>query len=199
MSELGEIGNDPFTLWRDVERIPSGRIVPATREILLEYIEEPLKESVGILYDKNILTLGSSCNAHNYMEGFAWITLDWATLASKNQKVAKLYPHSERTTILGMDVEIVGLHFPIKEDRPEDIGRHATALAKQFRRQPMLWVPRYSVDEFRQNFKSEEVDFDSCSETQLIEAAMEGGYYFDPETYLFYLSKEHFDKVTQAQ
>jgi hypothetical protein len=36
---------------------------------LLEFIEEPLREAVAIMYDKNIPTIGSSCNVNDYDQG----------------------------------------------------------------------------------------------------------------------------------
>ena len=187
--------------WMDVQRIPIGRVSPADRESLLEYVETPLKQAVVVLYDKNILTIGSSCNATDFVRGSAWITLDGASLSQANQAIVDNYPLSERTVVgeKGVGLPIIGLHFPISEsDDPFDVGMRALELASKFEKQEFTWVNRWTIDEVRANFVHTSIDLSTCALQILIEQLTEAGYYFDSDSGYVYKSVEQFKKVQDA-
>ncbi len=132
--------------WQEVARIPFGRVMADDRESLLEFIEEPLREAVGIMFDKQIPTVGSSCNISDYAKGKAWITVDYDYMSSRNRKVVDRHDLVEKFPIRNQNivrtVTVAGLFFPIEpHELPRDIGQKAVALAEQFQVQPNL-LPR---------------------------------------------------------
>jgi hypothetical protein len=147
MSEFGE--REPqIDAWRAVERIPFGRVTADEKEALLDYIEAPLRPAIGAFFDRNITTMGSSCNMRDFQGAsdpeqlgrpMAWISLDWTVLSDANRTVFKEYPHNTLISIEGIDgntYELAGLFFPISpNDFPEDIGRKALELAEKFEQQ----------------------------------------------------------------
>lgn len=147
MSEFGE--KEPqIDAWYAVERIHMGRIVAEDKESLLEFIEAPLRPAIGAFFDRNIPTIGSSCNINDYYGAsdpdnmgrpMAWISLDWTSLSEENRAVIEQYPHHDLhrfTAVDGTPVELAGLFFPIQRtDFPEDIGQRALELAEQFHTQ----------------------------------------------------------------
>lgn len=201
---MGEFNKRPqgvLQKWLDVERISEGRVSPSDRESLLEFVEVPFKQAVGVLYDKNILTIGSSCNATDFARGSAWITLDGASLSQANQAVVDGYPHSKRTVIgeKGASFPIIGLHFPISDsDDPFDVGMRALELAKQFEVQAFSWVSKWTIDEARAYFVHDTVDLSSCEQQVVIELLSAADYYFDHDSGVFYLSEEQFRKAQEA-
>lgn len=137
MSEFEQEREAVYVAWESVPRLAFRRVIPDSKETLLEFIEEPLKEAVGLLYDKNVTTFGSSCNLYDYSQGYAWISLEWATLSPYNRDVVTQYQYHELTTIDTTDIRIAGLFFPITEnDYPDEVGQRATALAELFEAQP---------------------------------------------------------------
>ena len=134
----------PQSVWADVERIYVGRVIPDSKEHLMEYIEAPLQAAVGTLYDKNVVTLGSSCNYADFARGFAWISLDWTTLSEENKQVVMEYPHHEISEIEYTDIQIAGLFFPIEfDDLPDTVSAQALAVSEGFNQQPPTNPPEY--------------------------------------------------------
>lgn len=129
-----------------MERIPFGRVIPEDKESLLHFIEEPLRDAIGMMFDKNIPTIGSSCNARDYAEKQAWITVDYDFMEEPNQRVADEYANTEKFRIfypkLGRESMVAGLVFPIgRLDLPSDIGKRALVLAEQFQPQSKMLSP----------------------------------------------------------
>lgn len=183
--------------WRGVERISFGRVKPASKEALLEFVEGPIKEAVGILYDRNIQTISSSCNLVDLSRGFASITLDEATLSEANQRVIDSYPYHERSTVGAEALRIVGLLFPIGAmDTPDDIGRRAVNLAEQFELQPLSWISTASLDQVVRYFTKGDGSF--LSEEAVIRKLTDDGFYYDPETSTFFPSEEQCQKYKAA-
>lgn len=185
--------------WSRVERISFGRVEPSDKEGLLEFVEQPLKEAVGILYDKNIQTIGSSCNINDFARGRAWISLDGRSLSDANQAVVDRYKHHERTSITGMDVPIVGLFLPISEyESPWEVGKKAGRLAEKFHEQPFSWVKKWTIAQAREYFEHPEVDTRTCSSEELVQLVASSGYYFDEASGTFYYSEEQCLKAESA-
>jgi|GEM_PF-4946811 putative transposon-encoded protein len=127
--------------WQQVERINFGRVIPADLESLMHFVEEPLQEAVGIMFEKNVPTIGSSCNINDYVQGRAWISADYDFMSSRNQQIVRSYKYSEYSPIfnrkLGHLVTVVGLFLPIEpHEFPKDIGTKAIKLAEKFDSQP---------------------------------------------------------------
>jgi hypothetical protein len=132
--------------WQAVERIPFGRVIANDRESLLEFVEEPFQEAVGIMYDKNVPTVGSSCNIHDYTKGYAWITVDFDFMSNMNRQVVNEYEFTEKFEIynsrIDKEVTVAGLLFPIQtHELPEEIGQKAVALAENFHEQSNFSYP----------------------------------------------------------
>ncbi len=133
--------------WDNVERIRIGRIRGVQREALLEFVEEPLKIAVGIMFDKNIPTVGSSCNLHDYAKGKAWITLDYDFMTARNRRVADRHETVEKFTVHNRNIDrvvtVAGLLFPIETlDLPEEIGERAVDIAEKFYEQIDFLPPK---------------------------------------------------------
>lgn len=183
--------------WCDVPRIAYGRVIPSDRETLLEFVEEPLGEAVGALYDKNIQTLGSSCNKFDRERGFAYISINRATLSAANRAVVDNYPHQQVTLMQGTDIEMIGLFFPIGDmETPNDIGRRATLLAEQFELQPLNWITTAKLEDVVRYFT--EGDGASLSVEEVIQKLTDDGFYFDSESRTFFPSEELFQKYKEA-
>jgi len=133
--------HDVIRVWESVEKIHFGRVRADEREALLEFVESPFKSAVGIMFDKHVPTVGSSCNLRDYVEGKAWITVDYDFMTSRNKKVVDRHETVEKFTVLnqniGRVVTVAGLLFPIQAlELPEEIGERAKDIAEQFYEQP---------------------------------------------------------------
>jgi hypothetical protein len=136
MSEIDRGEQLPIDAWYEVGRIPGGRVVPDSKDTLMLFIEEPMRAAIGTLYDKNVPTVGCSCNANDYFEGRAWITLDWDLLSADNRQVVEEYPHYELTIFEDIGRTFAGIFFPIEHnDLPVAVGTKALELAEKFRQQ----------------------------------------------------------------
>lgn len=129
--------------WRNVEPINYGRVRAEQTEALLEFIEEPFKRAVSIMFEKHIPTVGSSCNINDYNNGYAWITVDYDFMTPRNRRIADRYETVEKATVhnhvIDKTVTLAGLLFPIEPlDLPEEIGAKAVDLAEAFHEQPNL-------------------------------------------------------------
>jgi hypothetical protein len=127
--------------WLGVEQIHIGRIRGVQVEALLEFIEEPFKEAIGMMFEKNIPTVGSSCNIHDYSKGKAWITVDYDFMTARNKKVADRHDPVEKFTLHNRSIDrvvtVAGLLFPIESlELPEEVGARAVNLAEAFHQQP---------------------------------------------------------------
>lgn len=132
--------------WYAVQRIPLPHIIADEKELLLECIEEPLREAVSILFDKHVPTTNSSCNIRDYAEGNARITVFYDYLSSGNRKVVDRYDFTRKSSIrherIGRLITLAGLFIPIEVDEvPSDISKKAVALAGMFQEQPHLLPP----------------------------------------------------------
>lgn len=185
--------------WIASERIIREGVLPHSRDMLLDLVEPPLKPAVGLLYDKNIQTLGSSCNYQDYIRGRATITLAADTLSGQNNTIASLYPYSQRETVAGY-LGVIGLLIPIDPtDSPSDVGKKALGVAEQFAPQPFSWVKKWTLDEARLYFEIKGVeDITELGEQSLIEAFVEDGFYYDTESGLVFLSEEQCAKAKNA-
>ena len=186
--------------WVATERIIHEGMMPDCRETLLELVEPPLKTAVGLLYDKNIQTLGSSCNYQDFIRGRATVTLAADSLSGRNNTIASLYPHSQRDTVGVTRLKIIGLLIPIDpSDSPSDVGLKALGIAEQFEPQPFSWVQKWTIDEVRQHFKTKgEIDSTDVTDQTLIDTLVNDGYYYDPKCGLFFLSEEQCRKAAEA-
>jgi len=192
--------NDPHDEWYEIERITNRRIMPVTRDDLLQVIEAPLRPAIGILYDKNIQTIGSSCNAVDLVRS-PWITLDAESLSAENKEVADAYEHTERVEVERSGLKMVGLKFPVGEkDTPRDIGRRATTLANKFFKQPFTWAPRWTLEQARSQFFIGDIDLsnDGLSDEQVLEMLRSAGYFYDFDTGTLFASREQFRKFKNS-
>ena len=169
-----------------VNQIPQGSVTPIIRENLLSLIEEPLLEACQILYDKNIKTLMSSANGANNTE--CYIDLDYDSLSKENKKIAL------------KNWEIQSLHWSIEskiikismitnsETDIEEIKHWAKQLALKFKKQPMLWAKKFTIQELKDIYW-----IDNLNNEHLIKT-FQDSFFYDPKTGYFYASEEHFRK-----
>ena len=126
--------------WAKIEQISVPNLFPPyEREQLLEVVEQPLKEAVGVLYDKNIPTLDSSCNEQDYERGRANVSFDWEELSEPNRHFILEYGYFEMRrfqTYKDGEARVVGLFIPIEPlDKPEDLKKRASLLVEKFETQ----------------------------------------------------------------
>lgn len=168
-----------------------------SREDIANYVELPLLSAAQILWDKNIKTIESSANQSDIRRGFVVMTIDFESLSEENKKVAEeigeIYTSGDR-------IKIVSINIPVNENSTvKEISSKAEGFVSRFKKQPMTWVPTYTLSEFRQLFRIDPND-DSYSVEVFTNAdsIKDQGWYYDTESQLFYRSKEHFEKVQES-
>lgn len=165
------------------------------RKDLAKIIEPPLLKACEEFYDKNIRTLSSSANQKDVTYGYAHLHLDLNTMSEENLKVAEGIAQELGNEIVDLDHRrILIVHFPLNNDtKASEIEESSLALAQKFKKQPMKWAPCYTVDDLIQSYGSDPNNPERRDPNTWIAE----GYYYAEEEGLYYMSKEHFDKVKE--
>lgn len=173
-----------------VEKIKNTYGCPViNKKDLKNIVEAPLVSACEELYDKNIKTVSSSANK-DCIEDEAYIIIDFDSLSERNKKKALGLGEKINDTKGEANVKI---SIPITESSTfSEVEQKFNEIASQFEKQPMVWADIRTLDEVKKIFRIEEDDTECKPED--FESA---GYYYDKNSGLFYLSKEHFEKATE--
>jgi len=156
------------------------------RADLKEIVEKPLLSACEKLYDKNIRTLSTSCNKKDIETGFAYIIIDFDTLSTENQEIAR----QMGDPISYDEMMAVKIELPISVNTTAtEVERSANDIADRFHDQPATWIKGYTLEEVHQIYGSTD------TETKPEDLAAETGMAYNPDQKLFYPSEEHLNKA----
>jgi hypothetical protein len=164
------------------------------RNDIKKFVEPPLVAACENFYDKNIRTLLSSANKKDIEIGEAYIIIDYDTLSGDNKKIAEEVGSLYFTKIGSGDKskEARELKIVIPLDKNvtiQEIEQKAVQIADRFKKQPMLWVKNYTLEQIKELYCIPENDH-SCNNPN----EWEDMFFYSPEEKLFYASKEHYLK-----
>lgn len=189
MGEFQEVESTP-KLISEIEPIEKSRSqMITTRKQIKKFVEPPLVPACEIFWDKNVETLSSSANRKDIGRA-AYIILNFDTMSSKNQEIAQ-----GLTSVIDYDgMKAVKITIPIEDDNVtvEEVKRKAVEVAEKFKKQKMTWAPVYTIEQLREIYA-----IDPNDQWYGVDAFTEEGLYYDKESQLFYLSREHFQKATE--
>jgi hypothetical protein len=185
--EVKDEGND----FSRVERIAESRgYTPMLVAELDEIVETPLLEAAKQLYLKGVRTLESGANPNQNIElGFAFLTIEYDSLSEENKRVVdRLIVENDRNKYVvdvsqGGDGVGVGIKIPFGKDvTVREIADAAVDLAEQFKKQPMTWAPRYSLQDIKDMYLLES-DEDAIAAAEFDELILgpDGNYYNNEE------------------
>jgi hypothetical protein len=179
----------------DVRRIAESRgAVPRNVDALDEIVETPLLPAARLLYERGVQTTESSANPEANTDGYGKMTINYETLSVENQRKARelaqatvqLPPESRPIAIVqsGDGYTAVTMNVSL-QGSVDEIAARATAIAEQFAPQPMLWAPRYTLDELKEGY--------GISAEEPVEPSefVAEGLYYDSDRELFFLSEDH--------
>jgi hypothetical protein len=160
------------------------------RSQLNALIEAPLLKACEYLYDLNIETTVSSANKKDVRGGRASIGINYFHLSETNRAIAKQLgaEYIENTS---------GLFLYISLDENSTVGEVECAsmeLAKQFKPQKMTWATTHTHDELCKAYGIHDSNRFTPSDFEEQE-----GLYYDSQNKLYYMSKEHFEKVQSSK
>ncbi len=189
-SKTETVSQQPLKL-SEIEPIErSGGQLFITREQIKDYVEPSLISACEELYDKNICTISSSANRKDVEVGEAYIDIVFGSLSPQNQKIAKKLGKAFKTY---EGSERIKLAISVNEDSEvSDIQQKAKEIAHQFKKQPMTWVPRYTLGQMREIY-----GIDADDERHGVGSFVDEGFYYDGKGKLFYMSEEHYRKVVE--
>ncbi|HRH26700.1 MAG TPA: hypothetical protein PLZ99_00900 [Parcubacteria group bacterium] len=168
------------------------------REEIAGLVERPLLSACEELYDKNIITLGTSANAKDVEfddwknpgqkipgEG-AYIIIDFDTLSPKNQEIGR----SLGKIYFVDDMNKLKIALPLtKETTFEDVQKWSLGIAHKFVKQQ--YKPKvYTLESLRQAYGYDPED-------ESVKPENFSDYYWSPEYEVFFLSKEQHDKAVE--
>lgn len=169
--------------------VSAGQLVTG-REALEGLIEEPARDAVVDLYDKNIRTVSASANSKDPYS--AYIDIDPSSLSDENRSIA----HTIGSPIEDQDgvVRVVKLHIQY-EDIPtvRQVSDDLKHLTEQFRPQELTWAPVYGMEDLKRMYGYTPEDIVDPGDF------VGEGYFYDEETQRFYLSEEIFHKMKNPQ
>lgn len=159
-----------------------------SKDDIKKLIEQPLLDACEIFWDLNIQTLSSSANQKDLISGEVYIIIDFDHLSEENQNIAQKY--SKPIDYDGR--KAIKITIPVsKKTTVEDISKKTTEIANSFKKQLATWIPTYTLEMLKQAYGIDpnEKSYDDLKIWQ------EEGFYYDPESKLFYLSEEHYNKA----
>jgi hypothetical protein len=175
------MSNDTDDRDRFVEQTQNRSV--ATLGELESVVKGPALPACKNLFMKNIRTISSSTIQET--SPLAYVDIDFTTLSEDNKRIAL---EIGVPVSIGKDRKITGIKIAIPLAACPDDESIATALfelSEHFARQPLLWAPGQTLAELKSEFRipdNEEVDPQDF--------VVYEGYYYDPETSLFFLSEE---------
>jgi hypothetical protein len=159
-------------------------------------VEMPLVEACKELYRKNIETVSSSANKKDIENSTVYIEIDKETLSSRNKEILKEIKKDKKFDYLKISddksektikVEILlkKTGFSIKE-----VEEKVKDFTKRLERQEPRWIREKHV------YKIEDLEgiYSLESGSTGKEEWEKEGYYYDPESNLFFESEDHYKK-----
>lgn len=176
---------------REVEPIEVSRNqMVIKRDQLEKIVERPLLKASIELYDKNIRTLASSANKKGIEQGFVYLIIDFDSLSKENQEIAK-----QLSKPIDYDEgKAIKIEIPVTEGTTlEEIEQKAKEVTSRYQKQPMTWAPTFTLEQLKKAYgiEVEEKNFDDPKVWE------EEGYFYDKQNRIFYMSGEHYKKVTE--
>lgn len=193
-------------LLAETPQVGGGYCLVHTKEQLKEIVELPLLAACEELYEKNIRTIASSANKKDIEFGQANIMIDFDTLSEENKAIARKFAAPEKDTGHWGGGQILLLMIPVSASSTvKEISQQALAMAKQFKWQPAVWIPKRTpesftatIDQLKEGFYLESPEYDDPNSA----AWKRLGYDYDPEKKLFYSTEErkdwYYDPKTNA-
>ena len=197
------------TLISQLEPIERSRnTILLNRDMLAEFVENPLLKPCQDLWDKGILTMASSANKKD-LGSYAYLILDWDSLSEENRKIAKacatkfVLPQESEIYIFQKPVNervvwvdprphydkrgAITIAIPVNEStNVSEIERGVVEVTDKFKKQNANWVKGFSIDDLRKWYGMDDTDI--CNPEDFVES----GYYYDEESQLFFLSEDLF-------
>lgn len=168
-----------------------------TRDEIKDFVEQPLLGACEDMWDKNVRTLSTSANKKDIKLSEVHIIIDFDNLSEENQRIALQYCQTASYGYLdffGNRIRYVRIAIPVSEDTTADeISKKASEMAGAFNKQSATWIPKLRLEYLKEIYHIEEsgTKYDDPSYWE------ERGYYYDPESKLFYLSEEHYKKANE--
>lgn len=187
----------------------SRNTVPLSRDMLAELVEIPMLDACQNLWDKGILTLGSSANYKDLESGFVYLTIDWDSLSDHNKAIAianattvfnsedpdpYLTGHTVKERVIWVDPRpkydgrgTVTIAIPVDNTTTvADIKKDMVEITDKFVMQSANWVREYSITELIRLLGIPQ-DYEVS-----IEDLIDSGFYYDEETEMFFQSEDLF-------
>ena len=155
-----------------------------------ELVELPLIKACQNLYDKNIKTLESSANSTDVRRGYAYIVVDYNSLSEENKQISDKYFDEHKTTI--NNIESTLIKIPVNEKTTiKELEEKSLELTNKLKKQPLSWTRVFTLEEATKQIVGDS-DISRCPLEEV-----EKYFYHDKETGLFFLSKEHYEKLKE--
>lgn len=179
----------------DVEVVQETGTLITKREDIKKYVETPLIEACGMLWDKNVKTTWSSCSSKDFQQGHGVIGIDYESLSEENKKIGEEVGEINESG-LG---KTLWLKIPLTPDTTiEEARRKSIEFVSKFKKQKATWVPRLSQDDMIRLLGFREVT-NELREKFPIESFVEEDYYLDTTVTppVIFASKELFEKTLE--
>lgn len=179
---------------KDVEGngLPRNQLI-VKKEMIKDLVEEPLVPACEELYDKNIKTLESSANITDLIHRKnVGIVIDYDSLNQENKEI--VLKHFGGFLMSGDGIRVVSIKIPVEKNMliKEIIDKSLLEVAK-FKKQPLSWSKTYT---FKEVVKIITLNDETAGYSP--EDFMDY-FYYDKENKIFYLSKEHYDKIHELK
>ena len=195
-------GQDPSFVLRGVEPIhlSQGQLI-RERADLDAIIEAPALPACQNLYEKNIKTISASANSKD--TEIAYVDIDYPTLSEENKQralqigtpIVKEYMSGSEIIRKATEQDDEDSYIGVKlvalldeTDTQASVAARLFELSEKFVHQKLLWAPTFSIDQLKEMYGYNPEDV-----AQPEDFSGEG-YYYDPQTRLFHVSRELFEK-----
>ena|SRR3989344_6859877 len=159
------------------------------KENISELVELPLIKACQNLYDKNIKTLESSANFADVNRGYAHIVIDYNSLSEENKQIIDKHFDGHKTDIED-EIEYVLIKIPIDQKTTiKELEEKSLELVNKLKKQPLSWTRVFTFEEAAKQIVND------VSRFSMQDA--EKYFYHDKETGLFFLSREHYEKLKE--
>lgn len=189
---------NPFEYSSESERVPAhiSEVAPIkesrnskirTREELKQFVETPLLKACEELYDKNIKTISTSANKNDSIHNVGGhVVIDFDMLSDENKRIGEQFG----TVAYADGKNQLDIVIPMSEATTiKEIEDLAGSIAHRFKKQKMTWAPVWTMAEL-QALYGMSPDDPEAGPGDFAEL-----FYYDEDSKLFYLSKEHAEKV----
>lgn len=173
---------------------------PESREDLVNFVEEPLLLACQLLYDKNVQTYMSSANKDSVHAGLVEFSINYDALSDRNKKVAEnLIREGAAELLPAISVNPSRLQIEIAVNSETSWGEIEDASAKVAERfAPQRLMPEGYSPDFLMGYLEATIEEDIPGDTVTPEYFERHGYFYEPETGLFFKGQSDRDRALQA-